>query len=101
MDGTASAREREAGGRTCFAWEVQEDIRGGQRLGPCGVSGSEPGAVRALTEALGGAAPGAVGEVWAARPSQTRAAVFVYEGLVARIVVEGAAAASRRTASSA
>ncbi|MFC9975139.1 hypothetical protein ACFVH6_30005 [Spirillospora sp. NPDC127200] len=89
MDGTGSARERGTGRRTCFAWEVTEDLRGGRRLGSCGVSGSEPGAVRALTEALGEAAPGAVGEVWAARPSQTRAAVFVYEGLVARVVLEG------------
>ncbi|WP_067480468.1 hypothetical protein [Actinomadura hibisca] len=53
------------------------------------MSGSKPSAVRALTEALGGAAPGAVGEVWEARPSQVRAAVFVYESLVARVVPDG------------
>ncbi|MBA8954984.1 hypothetical protein ACFQU9_09790 [Actinomadura namibiensis] len=77
--------DRRAVPAACFAWEVQDLPAGDGGLGPCGVSRSKPSALRALSEALLSAGPGAVGEIWRARPSQTRPAVFVYEGLVARV----------------
>ncbi|MBW8487165.1 hypothetical protein [Actinomadura parmotrematis] len=68
----------------CFSWELIDAVSGRPGAGPCGVSRSRPGAQRALSEALLDATPGTVGELWQVRPSRSRAAVFVYEGLVAR-----------------